>query len=382
MKNPFKYGKEVSGYQFYDRTENADELYRHLRDGATNVVLYAPRRYGKTSLVLKVLERLRQDDIRCLHLDLSKCATIEKFCEEYAAAVHSLFGGLPSVANQITLYLSHLHPTFSFSSRGASVKFDYGDRMTATSITEVLDLPEKLSMATNARAIVIAFDEFQEIECLSNEGALEAVFRSAIQSHQTARYVFLGSKTHLMKRMFNTASRPFYKSALPMKIGKPPIAESAEFVSSRFSAEGISIDGSAVDEILAVAENIPYYIQAIAGLAFLAVERRNGHEVTRNDLDFALTRLDEAGEDFYAETMSNLSAMQRLLAEALAREPTARFDEKYRRRHSLPNVSTLHSAQRELIRRGLIEQEKSGWTLGDPFFARYLRNVSAATVIT
>ena len=33
MNNPFVYGKEVSGYQFYDRTNEAEELYRHMKGG-------------------------------------------------------------------------------------------------------------------------------------------------------------------------------------------------------------------------------------------------------------------------------------------------------------------------------------------------------------
>ena len=70
--NPFRYGKEVSGYQFYDRTENFDQLYRTLKDGSTNVVLYAPRRYGKTSLVLKVQEKFKAEGIKCIHFDISK----------------------------------------------------------------------------------------------------------------------------------------------------------------------------------------------------------------------------------------------------------------------------------------------------------------------
>ena len=70
--NPFRYGKEVSGYQFYDRTENFDQLYRTLKDGSTNVVLYAPRRYGKTSLVLKVQEKFKAEGIKCIHFDIVK----------------------------------------------------------------------------------------------------------------------------------------------------------------------------------------------------------------------------------------------------------------------------------------------------------------------
>ena len=46
MNNPFVYGKEVSGYQFYDRTSEAEELYQHMKDGSTNIVLYP--RFGSS----------------------------------------------------------------------------------------------------------------------------------------------------------------------------------------------------------------------------------------------------------------------------------------------------------------------------------------------
>lgn len=381
MKNPFQYGKEVSGYQFYDRTETMEELYCLLRDGSTNVVLSAPRRYGKTSLVLKVLERLRLEKTRCLHFDLSRVASLEKFCEAYAAAVYSLFGGISEVANRMTEYLTHLHPTFTFSTRGVSVRFNYGERMTDVSVSEVLELPEKLATDAGERAVVVAFDEFQEVAALSSQIPLEAVFRSVIQSHQRTRYVFLGSKTHLMKRMFGSATRPFYKSALAMKIGKPPKDESLEFLMTRFSAEGIALDRELGEQILGVSENIPYFLQAVAGLAFLSVERRRGTAVEQGDIDFALRRLESAGSDLYDEILTNLSPAQRILAEALADEPTGRFDEIYLVRHALGNPSTVHSACRELVNRGLVEEEAGVYVLSDPFMARHIRNSPAAKVL-
>ena len=93
MENPFRYGKEVKGYQFFDRVEAVEELYAHLRDGSTNVVLYAPRRYGKTSLVVKVLERFKSEGVPCIHFDISRVSSLERFCEEYASAVYALQGG-------------------------------------------------------------------------------------------------------------------------------------------------------------------------------------------------------------------------------------------------------------------------------------------------
>ena len=81
--NPFSYGKEVTGYQFYDRKDACEDLYCTLKDGSANVVLYAPRRYGKTSLVLKVFQRFKSEGVKCIHFDFSKVDSIERFCTEY-----------------------------------------------------------------------------------------------------------------------------------------------------------------------------------------------------------------------------------------------------------------------------------------------------------
>ena len=63
FSNPFKFGKEVAGKYFYDREEVFLSLYRKLAGGSSNVVMYAPRRYGKTSLVKKVLARFSEEGV-------------------------------------------------------------------------------------------------------------------------------------------------------------------------------------------------------------------------------------------------------------------------------------------------------------------------------
>ena len=379
--NPFKYGKEVSGYQFYDRQETCEELYQILNDGSSNVVLYAPRRYGKTSLVLKVLQRFRAEGVKCIHFDLSKIDSLERFCVDYTAAVYALWGGMPELVNQIKEYLVHLHPTFSFSDGlMPQISFAYGDRMGAQELSEVLDLPEKLAQRSTHEPIVVAFDEFQDVAEISKEVPMEATFRSVIQAQSCVRYVFLGSKTHLIQRMFGSRSRPFYKSALAMKIGKPPREESEEFVVSRFSAEGIEMPAETLAQLLEISENIPYYLQAMAALSYQSVRARGGNRVEADDLERAIVRFLEGSEDYYDEVLRNLSAMQRPLVEAFAREPASRFDADYRQRYRLGGISTVHSAIRSLMKKGLIDSVKGVYGLVDPFFARYVRTVTAVTV--
>lgn len=380
--NPFSYGKEVTGYQFYDRKDACEDLYCTLKDGSANVVLYAPRRYGKTSLVLKVFQRFKSEGVKCIHFDFSKVDSIERFCTEYTAAIYSLWGGLPELVNQIREYLVHLHPTFSFGDGLLpKIGFSYGERIGAQELGEVLDLPEKLAQRNGREPIMIAFDEFQDVADLSKNVPLEAAFRSVIQTQSCVRYVFLGSKTHLMQRMFESRSRPFYKSALGMKIDKPPREESEEFVVSHFAAEGIEMPRTTLERLLEISENIPYYLQAMAALSYRSVERRRGKVVELGDLDWAVARFLEGSEDYYEEVLRNLSAAQRPLVEAFAQEPTGRFDADYRERYRLGVISTVHSSIRGLMKKGVIDSVRGVYGIVDPFFARYVRTLSAVKVV-
>lgn len=372
--NPFKYGKEVSGYQFYDRTESCDQLYHTLKDGSTNVVLCAPRRYGKTSLVLKVQEKFKAEGVKCIHFDISKINSLERFCSEYTAAVYALWGGLPEIVARVKEYLVHLHPTISFSEGlMPEITFDFGERMSALAVSEVLDLPERLAERAGDASVIVAFDEFQDVAGLSKDVPLEATFRSVIQSHKRVRYAFLGSKTHLMNRMFGTRSRPFYKSALAIKIGKPPVDESVEFLVSRFAGEGMEIAEDVVARLLELSENIPYFLQAMAALSYQSAEARRSSRIESSDLDNAVRRFIEGNEDYYDEVLRNLADAQYSLVEALAVEPVGRLDESYRKRHRLASLSTLHSAIRGLLRRSVIDVIKGTYVMADPFFARYVR---------
>lgn len=375
MKNPFKFGKEVSGYQFYDRQESIHSLLRKLRDGSTNIVLFAPRRYGKTSLVLKVIEQLAHTDNFCgLCFDMTRVPTVERFCEEYANSVYAMFGGRKELVHKLMDYLAHLHPTFSIS---GEIKLDYGAKMSATSIAEVLDLPEKLSTDMGNKTVVVAFDEFQDVAELSKEFPLEKIFRSCIQAHKNVRYVFIGSKTHLMKRMFGDATRPFYNSALPMPLPNPPESESLEFLASRFRDAGLFLSSENAQAILAASENIPYYLQAIASLTFECATDKNHSEVQPEDITAAIESFIGINAELYDERLHGLSDAKRALLEALAREPVAKFDEAYRNRHRLPVTSTLHTALGELVDAGLVERTPTEVCLADPLFARSIRGNSA-----
>ena len=374
MRNPFKFGKEVTGCQFYDREAITKELHRKLVDGSSNVVLFAPRRYGKTSLVIKVLEELSvQEGIKGMCFDVTRVTSLARFCETYVNAVYAMVGGRREMMHLLTDCLASFHPELSVTVGGAvRIRLDLAAGLTETSIAEALDLPEKLSRELGNVPFVIAFDEFQEVAELAKEFALEKIFRSCIQAHQNVRYVFLGSKTHLMKRIFADATRPFYNSAIPLPFGKPPVEESREFLVSRFRDAGIELEPAEQEVILSVTENIPYYLQELASAVFEAVVPDKA--VTAEHLKLAIEDIIAKNAELYAERMAGLSESKRAILLALATEPTAVFSDEYRNTHALPVSSTLHTALKELQEEGIVETDEEGHRLADPFFVRYIRS--------
>ena len=172
-------------------------------------------------------------------------------------------------------------------------------------------------------------------------------------------------------------TRPFYKSAATIRLQKPPEDESVEFVKSRFASCGMGIDDKDAKRIVAESENVPYYIQQLSSLVFDRLAGLGRDWVDASDIDASEDDVLAENADYYVERMATLSMSQRLVVRAIANERTAVFTEAYRRRHSLGASSTVHTALKAAIDAGIVESGVDGYSLEDPFFARYLR-LSAA----
>ena len=370
--NPFRYGRAVSGEQFYDRAAAGESLYRTIAGGSANVVLYAPRRYGKTSLVKKTMGAWTEDGFTCLYFDMMKMDSVERFCEKYAAAVYAAERGADKIVRSIGKFLSRLRPKFTVGDDGSSsIELDFsGRRFSVSDLEDVLNLPEKV--AKEKHPIIVVFDEFQEIAGLSKSIPMEGVFRGCIQHHESVRYVFLGSKTHLLKRMFAKNSRPFYNSAKMLHLEKPPEEESLRFVAERFASAGIKISEKEARSILSLSQNIPYFIQALSSEVFETVMETGGKAVRPEDVVVAADSLTEMKREQYEIVAGELSAAQHSVLVALATCPTNRFDEAYRRKYGIGPSSTVHGALEKLVDKGHVEKTVDGYFVGDPFFARYL----------
>ncbi len=240
-------------------------------------------------------------------------------------------------------------------------------------LSEVIDLPDKLS--SDRKKWIVAFDEFQELAKLNGEN-FEALLRSHIQHHQNVSYVFFGSKTHLLKDMFNNRNRPFYNSSLVMTIDKIQENKSIEFLKTRFGLIKIEIAGETADYLLQKADNIPYYIQFIAHEVWQEMMIKGDRIVSRDHIDHAIETILELKADFYWELTNRQTSYRKKVLLALSHSSNAVFSTKTSSVYDLGAASSTQKALKVLREEGIIEKEKSNYVFTDPIYKMFImRNI-------
>ena len=117
--NPFKFGKIVYDEHFYNREKERTKIKDTLSSG-NNVALYAPRRYGKSSLIAKVLKELEQEGFLCVHFDFMSVYSQRTFIEYYSQAIlksQKRFD-LKAVISSFSSIVKNIKPSVSFDQAG------------------------------------------------------------------------------------------------------------------------------------------------------------------------------------------------------------------------------------------------------------------------
>ena len=366
--NPFNYISVAEGDNFYDRKEETSRIVDTLA-GGNNIVLFTPRRYGKTSLARKAMLELEKQNIRCAYLDLMPVYSLESFVQLYLQALYQKQTAMQKFV-QIVSSLKNIRPKLTFDNSGKpqfGVEF-IEPKIDISIVAELLDLPEK--MAQDGERLIVVFDEFQEIRKLSKYG-LEALLRSKIQLQHHVNYLFLGRKTHLMQDMFMAKNRPFYNSAFTLQISTLPEQETCRFLTDKFAESNINISQEMCRYIISKTENIPYYIQLLAAEVWQYMVPDKS-QVDQAIVDECFNRVILLKQDYYSELLTRLSALQNRLLQSVAQSGKSIFSANYIAQNRLVGASSVQKALAVLMEEGLIEKENDVYFLSDPFLRQYL----------
>jgi uncharacterized protein len=257
--NPFVYSHPLDADDIIDRDAETNELLRHVVGGHF-VRLYAPRKYGKTSLLKRALrDGEAQEGLIPVLVDLYRVSSIADVTVRFERAYsRSLKGALRS---RIEDFLQKTGIGLSLGAFGISAKLQLDPRVDPLpALHALLDLPLRLEEGGGYRAF-IALDEFQDVHKVPD---LDGLIRSHIQYQgEVASYVFAGSEPGLMRLLFETKDRPLYGSAVPMRLGRLANEDIAAYVGERFAATERAV-GEALNPLVESAQGHPQRAMLLA----------------------------------------------------------------------------------------------------------------------
>ena len=372
MANPFVYGQSILGEAFTDRKREIGYLFQALQSPA-RIFLISPRRYGKSSLLQVVRQKLVQEGLLVAYVDLHKIASMNEFADIYASAIlNAADTQIEKAAKTILEMLVRLRPKLAIESTGApSVTFEYSfqSKETWRELEEVYQLPEKIARKRGTRFVVM-FDEFQEASVIGGD-ALEKRLRAVIQTHTEVSYVFAGSKCHLLYEMVQNEKRPFYHMGEIFPLGKIPETQMADFVLDRFSQTGYRIEPLIAEQILREMRNIPYNVQLLCHR--LWGQTRDTKVVTREDVELAIRSLIYTYEPIFGELWDNLTPYQKRLLQAIASTGgKALYSSKIIGGYGLEASSFVNKGLSLLQKKNVVEKRKDHYEFNDIFFEKWV----------
>src|SRR3954451_22938454 len=165
--NPFRYGALALDDAFTNRERELKELTADVLNGQ-DVVVFAPRRYGKSSLVWRVSQRLVRRRARVARVDLMTTPTKARLAEKLAKTIHEdVASPLFRARERLKVFQGlRVAPTISVDPDDASVGFSFSaghapEDLDAT-VERLLALPAQLA-ADRGRTVALILDEFQEV---------------------------------------------------------------------------------------------------------------------------------------------------------------------------------------------------------------------------
>ncbi len=236
-------------------------------------------------------------------------------------------------------------------------------------LERLLALPAELG-AARGRRVALVLDEFQEIVEIDRD--LPKLMRSVFQTQPEVAHVYLGSRRHVMKRIFNDENEPFWRSAKAVELGPIEPGRFADFLVERFAGTDRALDADTARELVERTGGHPYATQELA--YFTWEQTAPGATAGPTELAQALASVLRSEHAHFSLLWDGAATAQRLLLEALARQqPGHPLSAEYRREHGLPSASTMQKAARALVEREIIASDGGAYRIAEPFLAEWVR---------
>lgn len=370
-KTPFIYGTTVSTNSFTNRESEAEKLRTNLLSGI-NTMIISPRRWGKSSLVEKVIYDIQKTEklTKTVIIDLFSVGNEEEFLERFAREILKassskwqewITTGKELFKNLIPKLSVGTDPNSDFS-----LSFDWDELIRHSD--EVLNLPETISQK-NGIKMIVCLDEFQNLASFSGYINLEKKMRASWQRHKSVTYCLYGSKRHMMTEIFNNPSKPFYRFGDIIMLPKIETKKWKSFIVNSFVDNGKMIEETDAEQIAILMKNHSWYVQQLAHYTWNLTQNK----ASKSEINCALNELINANSPLYQKEIEEMSNTQLNLLKAVLKGETQFTSTTVMQKYHLGTPRNVSKNKTILINKDLIHEINGVYEFVDPAFELWFK---------
>jgi hypothetical protein len=356
--NPFKFGTIVDGTFFTDREEEIAKISSFIR-GENHLILISPRRFGKTSLIRKVINESARKNV---YLDLQLVISPDDFASQLLKRIYKIFP-MEKIKGYIKTF--RLIPSLILNPVTGETEISFkpgsGD---LTPLEDVLNLVEKLGRKDNK--IILVLDEFQDIFRIHD--GMDRILRSVMQNHRNINYIFMGSSESMIRDIFERKNSPFYHFGSLMVLEKIPVSKFTLFLEEKFKGK-TDRQAELTKDILAITGSHPFYTQQLAFTIWELLDRYG----FRDDItSIATGEIVQSHDNDFERIWNSLNRTDMSILAGMADSNKSPLSDEFSKLYGTGASSTVFSALKRLASRGILIKEKTGYIMDDPFFKQWI----------
>jgi hypothetical protein len=255
--------KLAFGVQFCNRKKEKAFLEANIAK-CRHTVLIAPRRYGKSSLILNVINGLNMP-----------FASVDLFLahDDKAVTKRILLGVSQAVSQIMPLnqkILSKLQALFgkfrvSLGARSFNIDISY-DTSGLDPVDQVFSGLQALSLLVEEqnRKLIFFVDEFQDISEAASSKSIQGAIRHIAQETSNITFIFSGSNRRLLTELFDDKSKPLYLLCDMMPLERMSSNDYFAHLKKLGKKQwGDVLPTMIFDKIMSLTELHPYYVNLL-----------------------------------------------------------------------------------------------------------------------
>jgi len=358
-------GKPVLGTELVGREKEIKEILAYLKMGQS-VVLIAPRRFGKTSLVLEVLNRLQKEKNYTAFVDIflhNSLSELSKTIISEVLANNGLKDGFEKAKDSVMAMMKNVElkaviNDFEFLLGLNDPKVDDWENF-----KQSIDFIDQFSEKAGKK-MYFSFDEYGDILKLEHTAEIIKMMRAKIQRQKASTYIFSGSYESVMNSLFVDNKSPFYRLARVIHLGYIEFAALKAQFTRKLKALDCTIDNKLIENTIDFLKGHPYYTQ-------LALQQIYIYNITKGKnpsfdelLDIIITTDIHYLEKLWQDLSSNRESL--IILKHLSENTTGIY--------SIASEKKINASRalNNLIGQGVLYKEEGKYLFYDPVFQYWI----------